>query len=48
MNGRAFRIVKYKPEILKLFPHFEIARCNSPEQLMGHLSALTNPEGADG
>ncbi len=47
-NGSGFRIVKYKPEILKLFPRFEIARCNSTEQLLGHLGTLKDAGSADG
>ena len=46
LDGKTYKIVKYKPEILKLFPHFEMVRCSSPEQLMAQIGKFWDLENA--
>jgi hypothetical protein len=46
MHGYCYKIIKYKSEVLKLFPHFEIVRCGSIDQVVEYLSKAQGGEDA--
>jgi hypothetical protein len=46
MHGYCYKIIKYKSEVLKLFPHFEIVRCGSIDQVVEYLSKAQEGEDA--
>jgi hypothetical protein len=44
VHGNRYKIIKYKSQVLRLFPHIEIIRCTSSDQLVRQIRTFDEAE----